>query len=374
MKDWKKGYLSMKKLITKIEGEATLNIIKKDVVEYVEIEFWQFRGIEEYLKGKHFMDALVINPRICGICGHSHLIATAKAIENAFDAKITAKAELFRTLTLNFEIIENHIKWFYITLFPTQIKEKKYLFKALQLSQKISKAIALIAGQYPHNAYAIPGGITSDITYIELSKVKNLINEILQELTLFEDLEIFFGNLPRDIGKSNNRFLVASDVDKDKIYEKKHEKFQYVTYDNLFYEVGPLARQKEYIQDIYQQYEDSIYTRIYARLYETIKLLKQNIEICNKIDLSEDSYIKPTIASNKGYSITEAPRGILIHEIEILNEKIQNYNIIVPTQFNLSTGDRNNLSAAQKALIGEKPEYIDTIFKCFDICAVCIGH
>ena len=363
----------MKKLITKIEGEALLHIKGDEVVEFVEIEFYQFRGIEEYLKGKHFMDALVINPRICGICGHSHLIATAKAIENAFNAEITKKAELFRKLTLNFEIIENHIKWFYITLFPTQIKDKKYLFKALAISQKISKAIALIAGQYPHTSYAIPGGITSDITYLELTKVKNIIDEVLNELTLFEDLELFFENLPKEIGKSNNRFLKADEVELSQIYEKKNQKYQYVTYDNLFYEVGPLARQKDNIKEVYKKYEDSIYSRIYARIFEAIELLKENINICNKIDLSEASYIKPNILSNKGHSIIEAPRGILIHEIEILNEKIVNYNIIVPTQFNLSSS-KEIYSAAQKALIGEKREYIDTIFKCFDICAVCIGH
>ena len=129
----------MKKLITKIEGEAVLNITGDDVVEFVEIEFYQFRGIEEYLKNKHFMDTLVINPRVCGICGHSHLIATAKAIENTFDAKITKKAELIRKLTLNFEIIENHIKWFYITLFPTQKKIKNICLKLLNFLKKFQK-------------------------------------------------------------------------------------------------------------------------------------------------------------------------------------------------------------------------------------------
>ena len=363
----------MQKLITKIEGEAVLHITGEEVVEFVEIEFSQFRGIEEYLKNRHFMDSLVINPRVCGICGHSHLIATAKAIENAFDTKITKKAELFRELTLNFEMIENHIKWFYITLFPTQLKDKKYLFKALKLSQNISKAIALIAGQYPHTSYAIPGGITSDITYLELSKVKSLIEEILNTQSLFEDMELFFENIPKDVGKSNNRFLKADEVEISQIYEKKNQNYQFVTYDNLFYEVGPLARQKDNIKSIYDKYEDSIYSRIYARLFETILLLKRNIDICNEIDLSQQSYIKPNIISNKGHSIIEAPRGILIHEIEIQNEKIQNYNIIVPTQFNLSS-DKNMYSPAQKAIMGEKIEYIDTIFKCFDICAVCVGH
>jgi Ni,Fe-hydrogenase I large subunit len=76
-----------------------------------------------------------------------------------------------------------------------------------------------------------------------------------------------------------------------------------------------------------------------------------------------------------GISVIEAPRGCLIHKIEIKNEKIVNYNIIVPTQFNLSSSkDKNNLSAVQSAMIGEKKEYIDSIFKCFDICAVCVSH
>jgi len=364
----------MKKLITKIEGEATLQIQGDEVVEWVDIEFHQFRGIEKYLENKHYMDALVINPRVCGICGHSHLIATAKAIENAFEAELSDKAKYIRELTLNFEIIENHIKWFYITLFPTQIKDKKYLFKALQFSQKISQAIALIAGQYPHNSYAIPGGITSDITYLDLTKVKNILLELQKfENEIWDDFDLFFKNLPKETGKSNNRFL-TKDLDISKVKEIQNNPYQNVTYDGLYYETGPLARMKKNIEFVYQEYEDSIYSRIYARVYEIFYLINKNIEIISLVDLSEKSYIKPKIISNKGYSIIEAPRGILIHEIEILNEKIKRYNIIVPTQFNLSNGTKENPSAAQKAMINERKEYLDTIFKCFDICAVCVGH
>jgi coenzyme F420-reducing hydrogenase alpha subunit len=131
---------------------------------------------------------------------------------------------------------------------------------------------------------------------------------------------------------------------------------------------------KKYVDFVYKEYSDSIYTRIYARVYEIFYLLNQNLEIISKIDMNEENYIKPKITSNRGYSIIEAPRGVLIHEIEIINEKIKYYNIIVPTQFNLSNGNIDNPSAAQKAMIGEKKEYLDTIFKCFDICAVCVGH
>jgi Ni,Fe-hydrogenase I large subunit len=148
-----------KKIVNKIEGEASLKIYGDKKVDFIEIEFWQYRGIESYLINRPIMDALVINPRICGICGHSHLFATVKAIENAVNAKISKKAKILRDITVGLEIVENHIKWFYITLFPTQIKNKKYIFKAGEFASLISKAIALIAGQYPHNSYMIPGGV-----------------------------------------------------------------------------------------------------------------------------------------------------------------------------------------------------------------------
>jgi len=365
----------LEKIVTKIEGEASLKIYGDKVVDFVEIEFFQFRGIENYLRNRHYLDALVINPRICGICGHSHLIATAKAIESAFDAKISNKAQIIRQITLNLEIIENHIKWFYITLFPTQIKDKKYLFKALKLSQKISKAIALLAGQYPHNSYAIAGGITTDPTYLEITKLKNILAEIDNEYNLLEDIELFFQNIPKEIGKSLNKFLTSENLNVSEIKDNS-DNFQNVTYKNNYYEVGPLARMLDNpkIREIYNIYQDSIYTRIYARILEGKILIEKNIELIEKIDLSEPSYIKPQISSNSGYSVIEAPRGVLIHKIEILHEKIANYQIIVPTQFNLSNGTKSNPSPAQKAIMGEKIEYIDTIFKCFDICAVCVNH
>ena len=376
------------KIITKIEGEASLKIYGKKEINFVEIEFFQYRGIEKFLQNRPIMDALVINPRICGICGHSHLLATTKAIENAIKAKVPKKAKILRDITSGLEIVQNHIKWFYITLFPTQIKDKKYIFKANKFATQISKAIALIAGQYPHNSYMVPGGVTCDVTNLDILKLKDLLNSILEmyqkeiiDLNLnSDDLDLFFENLPKEIGKSLNRFLVLGDnlfFKSNKDVNLVKEENKNVLYNELFYEVGPLSRNLEdkNIQKLYNEFQDSIYTRITARLYEGLLILKYLLKKLNEIDICEASYIKPKIYDSIGIGVIEAPRGSLIHQIEIQNEKIKNYNIIVPTQFNLSSSlDKTNLSPAQKALIGEKIEYTDTIFKCFDICAVCVGH
>ena len=78
-------------LIEKIEGEATLKFSYNGVkIDFVDIEFFNTRNIEHILLNKPALDALVINPRVCGICGHAHLIATVKALENCYDdLKIT---------------------------------------------------------------------------------------------------------------------------------------------------------------------------------------------------------------------------------------------------------------------------------------------
>ena len=77
--------MNTKQLIDQIEGEASIIFDMKDgVVAFASIAFAHFRGIESMLEGKNALDALVITPRVCGICGHAHLMATVRAIEDAY--------------------------------------------------------------------------------------------------------------------------------------------------------------------------------------------------------------------------------------------------------------------------------------------------
>ncbi len=377
------------KIINKIEGEALLEIYEdRGVVKFATTQFYNYRGMEEYLKGRHYMDALVINPRVCGICGHSHLLATAMAIENAYGIKPSKKAEILREITTGLEIVQNHIKWFYITFYPSRIEDKSLMLKAINISSFVSKIIALIGGQFPHTSYIIPGGVTCDITNVELLKIKNMLkslknrieNEIMDKNGNSADMECFFEDVDKNIGKGLNRFLVLGE---NLWFEKNGEITKVVLsernalYENRFFEVGPLARnlKNKQVKNIYEKYSDSLYTRVFARLYELYLLSEYLLGLADKIDVCEKSYIKYEEKKKaKGEAAIEAPRGSLVHRIEIENSKIKNYEIIVPTQFNLANGDENVFSASQAALIGEKKEYADMIFKCFDICAVCANH
>ena len=418
------------KLIEKIEGEAKLNFFfdTNKKIDFIDIEFLSTRNIEKILEGKSALDALVINPRVCGICGHAHLIATVKALENCYDNfKISKKAEIIRELTLNFEIIQNHFKWFYLTILPL-FGYKQYLLKATKPSSIINKAIAVIAGQYPHNSYAIVGGVVSESTQLDMIKVVSYIDEVIKYFeqnlvqtnttdflecdnidklfSLDGDLLVIINDIKKDnwqqIGKSYDRFIVfgensyfnsgkseATRVNKNiqinniQEFTNKKSYAKNVQYKDKYYEVGPLSRamlnKTPLIKDAHRKYKDSLLTRILARVCEIPQLLNHNKKLIEQLDLSENSYIKQDVDISKvtatGISAVEAARGSLIHKVDLENGIIQKYDIITPTQWNLSNGTKENLAISQKAMIGIKDIRIaELIFKSFDVCSVCTTH
>jgi len=421
----------IKKIIEKIEGEAKLNFSfdNEKKIDFVKIEFFNTRNIEKILEEKNALDALVINPRVCGICGHAHLIATVKALEDCYnDIQVTQKAEILRELTLNFEIIQNHIKWFYLTILPL-LGYKNYTLKALSSSKIISKAIAVIAGQYPHNSYAIVGGVVCEPTPMDIVKVKNYILEILDFFKkniiiqktshqTFDDINLNMimksdGDLPMllntlidkeltHVGKSFDRFIVFGENNIFKKGKAIHTNIytninplqieevsisknlaKNALYKDKYYEVGSISRmmikKNLLIKDLHRKYSDSIFTRITSRVCEILELLEHNIKLIDQIDLTQKSYIQPKVEISKisgfGISCIEAARGSLVHKVSLENGIIKKYDIITPTQWNLANGTKEKPSASQQAMIGLSDTSIaELVFKSFDVCSVCTTH
>lgn len=83
----------------------------------------------------------------------------------------------------------------------------------------------------------------------------------------------------------------------------------------------------------------------------------------------------------KGVGLTEAPRGALAHWIVIKEEKIDNYQLVVPSTWNASPRDpKGQMSAYEASLIGtpianpEKPMEILRTIHSFDPCIACAVH
>ena len=83
----------------------------------------------------------------------------------------------------------------------------------------------------------------------------------------------------------------------------------------------------------------------------------------------------------KGVGLSEAPRGALAHWIVIKDEKIDNYQLVVPSTWNASPRDpKGQMSAYESALIGtpiadpEKPVEVLRTIHSFDPCIACAVH
>ena len=189
-------------IVERIEGEARLNCTwENGFVKDTQIDFLNFRGFEYILEGKPALDALVYTPRICGICGQAHLKATVEALENIYkslneELVITNKAKILREIGLNIEIIDSHIKWFFMFILPDVIKLKendlkeyaplkgKRWLEACKTASETIKALAIIGGQWPHTSYMIPGGVVSDPTLLDLTSMMNYLD---LAINFFED-------------------------------------------------------------------------------------------------------------------------------------------------------------------------------------------
>ncbi|MDY0052392.1 MAG: nickel-dependent hydrogenase large subunit [Aliarcobacter sp.] len=446
-------------IIERIEGEAKLSCTWKDQkVSDARIDFLNFRGFEYILEGKAPLDALVYTPRICGICGQAHLKATVDALENIYEninepLQVTNKAKLLREIGLNIEIIDSHIKWFYMFILPdiikletadlgiyTPLKGSRWL-EACKTASETIKALAVIGGQWPHTSYMMPGGVVSDPTLLELSSMQNYISGAIRffeksisgvtldrylafdsvndldflgaDLKYFKDLSFKYSL--EEYGKSYDRFItlgssslfengrmgqrIVHRLDLSKIKESNEHTFlvqnnnldkqkttwsKSVSYDNNFFETGPLSRamisNRKFIKDIHKKYKDSSFTRIMARIDEISFLLVNTKELIKKVDISEESFIKPKISlkdieSASGLSVVEACRGSLFHEIHIEKGKISKYDVITPTVWNLGPENKTQKGIAQEAIIGAPSiEIARIILRSFDVCSVCTTH
>jgi len=423
----------VKKLIEKVEGEANLNFeFKNGKISSVDINFNIYRGIEEILKDKPPRDALVITPRVCGICNHAHLIASVRALEDGLqrcgvDFSLTNKAKDIREFTLACELIQNHIKWLYLTIYPylnrlldIEINEN-YALKASYIANALTKAIAIFAGQWPHSSYAVPGGVTCDPTYVDVMQAQGCIEDAIRffekvvvGLELDEYLAIeSISNLDKlggdfakllyllgkngfaEIGKSYDRFIsfgssIISNKGKSIVTTVSNVDFKYINeykqngtfanaveYKGRYFEVGPLARamvkKEPIIRSLHKRYKDATLIRVYARVHEAAILLKYAKELLKNLDIREESCIldsKIEINNIDGIGVVEAARGTLIHKIEVRDSLIKSYNIITPTQWNLS-----NSGVATNAMIGlDNEEIASFVFRTFDVCSVCTTH
>jgi len=170
-------------------------------------------------------------------------------------------------------------------------------------------------------------------------------------------------------------------------------------YDGGVYEVGPLARiAVTYASGdpVVKKLVDSALAQLKAPPAALFSVMGRHLAraLCAKITADnlekwvlevkpgEPTYCEYTIPDEaKGAGLMDAARGALGHWIEIKDQKIANYQCVVPTTWNASPRDENgNPGPIEQAIIGTKvkdkdnPFEIVRIVRSFDPCLACAIH
>ena len=170
-------------------------------------------------------------------------------------------------------------------------------------------------------------------------------------------------------------------------------------YEGKVYEVGPLARvavtyahgdpvMKNLVDSALAQLKAppsvlfSVMGRHLARALSAKFIADSMEKWLLEVKPGEPTFVEYTIPEEAtGMGLTEAARGALGHWIEIKEEKIANYQCVVPTTWNASPRDDNgNPGPMEQAIIGTRikdksnPFEIVRIVRSFDPCLACAVH
>ncbi len=167
-----------------------------------------YRGFEQMLVGKDPRDALVITPRICGICSVSQSVAAARALAEAQGVDYTHNGRLATNLVLACENMADHLSHFYL-FFMHDFARQHYAAKAwygaigerfaaqtgsasrdmLPARAQLLHTTGILAGKWPHSMALQPGGTTRAIEPRERLKLQAIVTGFRRflERTLFAD-------------------------------------------------------------------------------------------------------------------------------------------------------------------------------------------
>ena len=149
-----------------------------------------FRGFEQILTGRAAQDALVVVPRICGICSVAQSAAAAAALADLCAVEMPENGRLARHLVQATENLADHLTHFYLYFMP-DFARAEYVDRnwhavvaarfaavagsavpaVLVARANFLKLFGFLAGKWPHTLALQPGGSTRAIGSAEVVRI-----------------------------------------------------------------------------------------------------------------------------------------------------------------------------------------------------------
>ncbi|OHX36222.1 hydrogenase [Methylomonas sp. LWB] len=184
--------------LNRVEGDLELALSLEDgVVVEARTVGTLYRGFEQILVGRSPRDALVLTPRVCGICGTAHLYTAVLALEHAWRVPVPANATRIRNVCLISEGIQNDLRQTFLFFAPdfrnARYRDRPWFAAAeaefapfagrvhretLAITRRVVEVVAHFGGQWPHSSYMVPGGVTSPADARRLLACRTIFAEV----------------------------------------------------------------------------------------------------------------------------------------------------------------------------------------------------
>ena len=191
----------------RVEGdlEVGLEVVDGQIVE-ARVTTPLYRGFEQILVGRPVDDALVMAPRICGICSVSQSLAASSAIASFCGVEPARNGVLATAIAHAAENLADHLTHFYLFFMPDFAREAyagaawyapiEARFRAIRgtasatflpARARLLEIMGLIAGKWPHSLAFRPGGTTRSLDLGDKVRAR----AILADVRRFLERELF---------------------------------------------------------------------------------------------------------------------------------------------------------------------------------------
>lgn len=407
--------------LARVEGETAI-VVQLDHAPAIKLKIFEPpRFFEGFLVGRKYDEVGDVVARICGICPVSHMTTAIQAVENATGIEVSEQTRILRKLMCISQIVASHLIHLYMLAMPDyygfagavdmQSRFKSEIGRFIKMKEVVNELTGLIGGRALHPVTHVPGGFTAVASndrfasiLRKLKQIRPLAKEVVKDIANFD-----VPNLHCDC-----EYVALADeseyaVNEGRIISTRGLNIAVEEYRNTFREsqvgyafakkssipgrssfmVGALARLNNKFDELQPQTKalarqigftvpnDNPFNNNLAQALEVADGIERCIECIESNTFEdEDFHVRP--GPGEGTSITEAPRGLLLHAYKI-NRKgvVEQADIVTPTSHNFQNIEKDLKQLVDENKGGGRDQIrllCEQLVRAYDPCFSCSVH